>query len=86
MYCYKRIKLIKKNAPHIKWLLSSYADGNLCGDGTIYRASGFKLNRSKYKTQALMLLMPSGEVMCSLTSLAHSNNKKATDKVLVQVG
>jgi len=36
------IKLIKKNAPHIKWLLS-YADGTQCGDGTIYRASGFKL-------------------------------------------
>jgi len=36
------IKLIKKNAPQIKWLLS-YADGTQCGDGTIYRASGFEL-------------------------------------------
>jgi hypothetical protein len=36
------VKLIKKNAPHIKWLLS-FADGTQCGDGTIYRASGFKL-------------------------------------------
>ena len=36
------IKLIKKNAPHIKWILS-YSDGGQCGDGTIYRASGFKL-------------------------------------------
>jgi len=36
------IKLIKKYAPHIKWLLS-YADGTQCGDGTIYRASGFYL-------------------------------------------
>jgi hypothetical protein len=36
------IKLIKKNAPHIKWILS-YADGTQCGDGTIYRASGFYL-------------------------------------------
>ena len=36
------IKLIKKNAPHVKWLLS-YADGTQCGDGTIYRASGFYL-------------------------------------------
>ena len=36
------IKLIKKNAPHIKWILS-FADGTHCGDGTIYRASGFKL-------------------------------------------
>jgi hypothetical protein len=36
------IKLIKKNAPHIKWILS-FSDGTQCGDGTIYRASGFYL-------------------------------------------
>ena len=36
------IKLIKKNAPHIKWIVS-FADGCQCGDGTIYRASNFVL-------------------------------------------
>lgn len=36
------IKLIKKNAPHVKWVIS-FADGTQCGDGTIYRASGFNL-------------------------------------------
>ena len=36
------IRLIKKNAPQIKWVIS-FADGTQCGDGTIYRASGFKL-------------------------------------------
>lgn len=36
------VKLIKKHAPQIKWILS-YADGTQCGDGTIYRASGFYL-------------------------------------------
>jgi len=35
-------KLIKKNAPHIKWIIS-FADGTQCGDGIIYRASGFYL-------------------------------------------
>ena len=35
-------KLIKKNYPHIKWILS-FADGTQCGDGAIYRASGFVL-------------------------------------------
>ena len=35
-------KLIKKNAPQIKWILS-YSDGCDFGDGTIYRASGFNL-------------------------------------------
>lgn len=43
-------KLIKKYAPHIKWILS-FADGTQCGDGTIYRASGFVLtNINKNKT------------------------------------
>ncbi len=36
------IRLIKKNAPHIKWIVS-FADATQCGDGTIYRASGFVL-------------------------------------------
>lgn len=36
------LRLIRKNAPHIRWVLS-FADGTHCGDGTIYRASGFKL-------------------------------------------
>ena len=36
------LKLLKKNAPQIKWVIS-FADGCQCGDGTIYRASGFKL-------------------------------------------
>lgn len=36
------IRLIKKHYPNIKWIVS-FADGCQCGDGTIYRASGFKL-------------------------------------------
>lgn len=44
------IKLIKKNAPHIKWILS-FSDGTQCGDGTIYRASGFLLTGIKENTQ-----------------------------------
>jgi hypothetical protein len=36
------IRLIKKHYPHIKWIIS-FADGMQCGDGTIYRASGFIL-------------------------------------------
>ncbi len=43
-------KLIKKNASHIKWILS-FSDGVLCGDGTIYRASGFHLTQINDKTE-----------------------------------
>jgi hypothetical protein len=71
--------LIKKNAPHIKWILS-FSDGNLCGDGTIYRASGFKLIGVNKNTSTYQ--MPNGEVVCSLTSSAHrtkeSNGKSGT--------
>jgi hypothetical protein len=44
------IRLIKKNAPHIKWILS-FSDGTQCGDGTIYRASGFVLTSIKKNDQ-----------------------------------
>ena len=40
------INLLKKNAPHIKWILS-FADSCQCGDGAIYRASGFYLTKIK---------------------------------------
>ena len=53
------IKLLKKNAPHIKWIVS-FADGIQCGDGTIYRASGFYLTQINSKAE--MLRMPNGEV------------------------
>ena len=35
-------RLIRKQYPHIEWIVS-FADGTQCGDGTIYRASGFVL-------------------------------------------
>lgn len=36
------MRWIRKTYPHIKWVVS-FADGTQCGDGTIYRASGFSL-------------------------------------------
>ena len=36
------MRLIKKHAPHIKWVVT-FADAAQCGDGTIYRAAGFVL-------------------------------------------
>lgn len=46
----KSIKLIKKNAPQVKWIIS-FADGTQCGDGTIYRASNFVLTDIRRNTQ-----------------------------------
>ena len=36
------MRLLRQHAPHLKWVIS-FADGTQCGDGTIYRASGFVL-------------------------------------------
>jgi antitoxin component YwqK of YwqJK toxin-antitoxin module len=58
------MKLIKKNAPQIKWVLS-YADGCDCGDGTIYRASGFNLTLIKENSD--LFLLPNGSKIHSMT-------------------
>jgi len=58
------IRLIKKNYPHIKWI-QSFADGCQCGDGTIYRASGFYLTQLKENTTIIRL--ESGEIAANMT-------------------
>ena len=64
-YCIsKSIKLIKKNAPQIKWIIS-FADGCSCGDGTIYRASNFVL--TDIKENKNLVLLPNGEKIHKMT-------------------
>ena len=64
-YCIaKSIKLIKKNAPQIKWIVS-FSDGCSCGDGTIYRASNFVL--TDIKPNCNLVLLPNGEKIHKLT-------------------
>jgi len=67
------LKLIKKHYPNIKWVVS-FADGTQCGDGTIYRASGFCL--TSVKKNSTMLLMPDG----SITADKSLNNSASTKK------
>lgn len=57
------MRLLKKYAPHVKWVVS-YADATQCGDGTIYRASGFLLTQIKKNTS--MYRMPDGEVIAKI--------------------
>lgn len=66
-YCIAQsIRLIKKNAPHVKWVIS-FADGTQCGDGTIYRASNFVLTQIKTNT-SLRRNPKTGEVMQDMTA------------------
>ena len=60
------IKLIKKNAPHIKWIVS-FADGCSCGDGTIYRASNFILTDIR-ENEALRIDPRTGEKVHTITA------------------
>jgi len=64
------IKLIKKNAPQIKWILS-FADGTQCGDGTIYRASGFIL--SSIKENNSIIKLSNGNIVASMTYTKGKN-------------
>jgi hypothetical protein len=57
------MRFIKKTYPHISFVVS-YADGAQCGDGTIYRASGFVLTDIKKNNS--MWRMPDGKVVCSI--------------------
>lgn len=64
-YCIgKSLRLIKKNAPQIKWVIS-FADGCSCGDGTIYRASNFVLTAIKENYNLVEL--PNGEKIRKMT-------------------
>lgn len=68
------MKLLKKNAPHVKWVLS-FADGCSCGDGTIYRASNFILTQIKENTTIVKL--PDGSTLANMTINAHLGQRRA---------
>ena len=64
-YCIgKTLRLIKKNAPQIKWVVS-FADGSQCGDGTIYRASNFVL--TGIRKNKSILRFPTGDTIAAIT-------------------
>lgn len=63
---------MKKQYPHVKWCVS-FADGTQCGDGTIYRASGFLLTGIKVNNQ--IWEAPEGETF-SRTSLTDGRSKQ----------
>ena len=64
----KAIRMIKKMAPQIKWIIS-FADGTQCGDGTIYRASNFVL--TSIKPNKSIMILPSGNTISQVTITAN---------------
>lgn len=67
------LRLIRKNNPHIKWVVS-FADGIQCGDGTIYRAAGFVLTQIK-KNVGNQRVDEDGTVYTRLSFTAHKPNE-----------
>jgi hypothetical protein len=47
-------KIMRRHYPQLEWIVS-FADGTQCGDGTIYRASGFVLTGIRENTNLLRL-------------------------------
>jgi len=66
-------RLLGKHAPQLKWVIS-FADAAQCGDGTIYRASGFLLTGIKPNGQ--LLRMPDGSIVAK-KSLDNPNHTAA---------
>jgi len=56
-------RLLKKHKPQLKWIVS-FADATLCGDGTIYRASGFLLTQIRQNKS--MIRMPDGSIAADI--------------------
>jgi hypothetical protein len=70
-YCIgKTLRMLKKQAPHIKWVIS-FADGCSCGDGTIYRASNFIL--TGIRENRTILQFPTGDKIAAMTLEANFN-------------
>ena len=74
-YCIaKTLRLIKKNAPHVKWVVS-FADACSCGDGTIYRASNFVL--TDIKENYNLCKLPNGEKIHKMTLESNPTTNRA---------
>lgn len=80
------MRMMREHAPHVKWIVS-FSDGAQCGDGTIYRASGFVLTGIRRNTS----LWSNGSVTVSrltMTKGAHvaAMNGEASTKNMSAAG
>jgi hypothetical protein len=58
------MRLLRRNAPKLEWVVS-FADATQCGDGTIYRASGFLL--TGITPSPNLARLPDGSVIHKMT-------------------
>jgi hypothetical protein len=77
------MRLMRKHAPHVQWIVS-FADGAQCGDGTIYRASGFLLTGIRRNTSLWVSPGDTQEVF-SRVSLTDNSSKTQQQRALQTV-
>lgn len=79
------LKLIRKHYPHIEWVIS-FADGTQCGDGTIYRASGFAL--TGIRENSTLYELPDGFRFAgpSVTGLGPNGGEKVRQEIKRRTG
>lgn len=78
-------KLIKKNAPHIKWILS-FSDATQCGDGVIYRASGFVCTSIKKNDQIIEFPCGLRETRLVLTDTRRPRRREVAKMYNIKAG
>ena len=76
------LRILKKKYPHIKVVIS-FADACQCGDGTIYRASGFRLH--SFKKNNSLIDIPGFGVVPRL-SLDNSRPSKVQGEIRKKFG
>lgn len=93
------LRMLKKKYTHLKVIIS-FADACQCGDGTIYRASGFKLHSFKKNTSLLIsksgevnsektfkdIYLPNGVQLSSMLAKSKVIAKKSLDGVILSNG
>lgn len=75
------MRMIRKNYPHIEWILS-FADGTQCGDGTIYRAAGFVL--TKIGVNKTLIRLPDNSVVADITLRTGKTVKQTGGKIIAK--
>lgn len=70
------LRLLRQHAPHLKWIVT-FADATQCGDGTIYRASGFVLTGIRKNSD--LVKMTDGNILHKIV-LQAGNNTAVRDK------
>ncbi len=76
------LRTIKKQYPQIKWV-QSFSDATACGDGTIYRASGFVL--TSIKENSSIYEFPDGARIAAM-SITKGGDQKGRKRVCEKYG